>query len=513
MSVSKIAADRNQKELLQLAQLPGNDICADCKARNPRWASYNLGIFICMSCASIHRKIGTHITKVKSLVMDTWTKEQVEHMRQMGNIKSNAIYNPDEIKHPPPPNMIDSERDSDLEKYIRNKYEYKAYFNRSALVASKLGPSRSAASRLSQSPQPSPRIQSKPTDTTSRTAPSNVSTSSTNATNGPQPVNTSQAPVTTPVNPALTAAKAPFRSVSQPVPSSSTTQIQPPAQPASQPQATPNTPSTPLWNDLISLQTPASNASLPLQYAPPQLNTQSISATQPISIPNTQSQLNVTNPYSNLSASPLTPFPSSFNQPTGIFPGGINRSMSLNTGLSAQMNTGLSISPNFAAGGASPLLQQSHLSGMTPNTSTPSPNPFAPQALPQMQSPSPYGTMGSYSQQQYNQYQTPQMTPTFQPQPITPQFQTTGPTNPFMQMQQQQPSPSPQLQQLQTGFSSNSPYGTPSPMLGTQPMPQMGMQMQTQFQQPQQQQFSGAGQNQFTSWMQTPGPHQQQWGM
>ena len=40
-------------------------------------------------------------------------------MKSTGNIKSNAHYNPDEIKHPPPTNMIDAERDSDLEKYIR----------------------------------------------------------------------------------------------------------------------------------------------------------------------------------------------------------------------------------------------------------------------------------------------------------------------------------------------------------------------------------------------------------
>jgi hypothetical protein len=37
----------------------------------------------------------------------------------MGNLKSNAIYNPDEIRNPPPTNMIEQERDSDLEKYIR----------------------------------------------------------------------------------------------------------------------------------------------------------------------------------------------------------------------------------------------------------------------------------------------------------------------------------------------------------------------------------------------------------
>lgn len=42
-------------------------------------------------------------------------------MKQVGNTKSNAIYNPDEIRHPPPTNFIDSERDSELEKYIRGK--------------------------------------------------------------------------------------------------------------------------------------------------------------------------------------------------------------------------------------------------------------------------------------------------------------------------------------------------------------------------------------------------------
>jgi stromal membrane-associated protein len=42
-------------------------------------------------------------------------------MRQVGNIKSNEIYNPDEVRHPPPANMIDVERDSDLEKFIRGK--------------------------------------------------------------------------------------------------------------------------------------------------------------------------------------------------------------------------------------------------------------------------------------------------------------------------------------------------------------------------------------------------------
>ena len=42
-------------------------------------------------------------------------------MKQVGNLKSNAMYNPDEKRHPVPANLIDSERDSELEKFIRSE--------------------------------------------------------------------------------------------------------------------------------------------------------------------------------------------------------------------------------------------------------------------------------------------------------------------------------------------------------------------------------------------------------
>ena len=96
-------------------------------------------------------------------------------MKEMGNVKSNAIYNPDEVRNPPPTNMIEQERDSDLEKYIRGKvtlrpplrfwrfdgvplgkYEFKKFFDKRGVVAAKLGPSRSKDSFVrGSSPQPS----------------------------------------------------------------------------------------------------------------------------------------------------------------------------------------------------------------------------------------------------------------------------------------------------------------------------------------------------------------------
>ncbi|PVF96924.1 ArfGap-domain-containing protein [Serendipita vermifera] len=124
---TKLTTDRATRMLNDLMALPGNDICADCKGASPRWASYNLGIFLCMSCASIHRKMGTHISKVKSLNMDQWTKEQIDAMKVTGNLNSNAIYNPTNVD--PPVNLHDSERDSELEKYIRNKYQFRKFMN------------------------------------------------------------------------------------------------------------------------------------------------------------------------------------------------------------------------------------------------------------------------------------------------------------------------------------------------------------------------------------------------
>lgn len=127
---AKAAASRYQRQVGELARLPGNDACADCNGRNPRWASHNLGIFLCVQCAGVHRKMGTHISKVKSLTLDEWSKEQVERMREFGNLKSNAYYNPNEQRNRPPANVDDGERDNELERFIRNKYEYRRFMDK-----------------------------------------------------------------------------------------------------------------------------------------------------------------------------------------------------------------------------------------------------------------------------------------------------------------------------------------------------------------------------------------------
>lgn len=116
--VSKELNARHRKILEGLLKLPENRECADCKTKGPRWASVNLGIFICMQCSGIHRSLGVHISKVRSATLDTWLPEQVAFIQSMGNEKSNSYW---EANLPPNYDRVG------IENFIRAKYEDKRW--------------------------------------------------------------------------------------------------------------------------------------------------------------------------------------------------------------------------------------------------------------------------------------------------------------------------------------------------------------------------------------------------
>lgn len=51
-----------------LREIPGNDVCAECSAGEPDWASLNLGVLICIECSGVHRNLGVHISKVQFIL-------------------------------------------------------------------------------------------------------------------------------------------------------------------------------------------------------------------------------------------------------------------------------------------------------------------------------------------------------------------------------------------------------------------------------------------------------------
>ncbi|KAG7700823.1 hypothetical protein KL951_000938 [Ogataea haglerorum] len=121
MSAQRKHNERNQQILKTLLREPANKSCADCKtSKNPRWASWNLGVFVCIRCSGIHRSMGTHISRVKSVDLDSWTDEQVKSMVMWGNERANLFWE-DKL----PDNYVPDE--SKIENFIRTKYEMRKW--------------------------------------------------------------------------------------------------------------------------------------------------------------------------------------------------------------------------------------------------------------------------------------------------------------------------------------------------------------------------------------------------
>lgn len=61
-----------------ILSVPGNAQCADCNGSDVQWASINLGITLCIECSGVHRGLGVHVSKVRSLNLDKWDNTTVQ---------------------------------------------------------------------------------------------------------------------------------------------------------------------------------------------------------------------------------------------------------------------------------------------------------------------------------------------------------------------------------------------------------------------------------------------------
>ncbi|XP_040886841.1 arf-GAP with coiled-coil, ANK repeat and PH domain-containing protein 1 [Toxotes jaculatrix] len=117
------------KALEEVQAIPGNRQCCDCGEPGPDWASINLGITLCIVCSGIHRSLGVHFSKVRSLTLDSWEPELIKLMCELGNTVINRIYEAriDEItiKKPHP-----SSPRGDKESWIRSKYVEKKFIQK-----------------------------------------------------------------------------------------------------------------------------------------------------------------------------------------------------------------------------------------------------------------------------------------------------------------------------------------------------------------------------------------------
>lgn len=124
-----------KKRLKDLLLQNDNRFCADCGAPDPKWASANIGVFICLKCCGVHRSLGTHISKVLSVTLDDWSEDEIDSMVEVGgNSSANAIYEAfvPEAYEKPGPDAGHEQR----AKFIRGKYELQEFLKPSLRILS-----------------------------------------------------------------------------------------------------------------------------------------------------------------------------------------------------------------------------------------------------------------------------------------------------------------------------------------------------------------------------------------
>ncbi|XP_010566683.1 PREDICTED: arf-GAP with coiled-coil, ANK repeat and PH domain-containing protein 2 isoform X3 [Haliaeetus leucocephalus] len=128
---------KGESALQRVQCIPGNAACCDCGLADPRWASINLGITLCIECSGIHRSLGVHFSKVRSLTLDSWEPELLKLMCELGNGVINRIYEAKlekvGVKKPQP----GSQR-QEKEAYIRAKYVERKFVERQPVSVSLL---------------------------------------------------------------------------------------------------------------------------------------------------------------------------------------------------------------------------------------------------------------------------------------------------------------------------------------------------------------------------------------
>uniref|UniRef100_A0A672PLZ7 Arf-GAP with SH3 domain, ANK repeat and PH domain-containing protein 1-like n=1 Tax=Sinocyclocheilus grahami TaxID=75366 RepID=A0A672PLZ7_SINGR len=114
-------------------RMPGNEVCCDCGAPEPKWLSTNLGILTCIECSGIHREMGVHISRIQSMELDKLGTSELLLAKNVGNSSFNEIL---EGNLPSPsPKPTPSSDMTERKEYINAKYVEHRFARRTATTA------------------------------------------------------------------------------------------------------------------------------------------------------------------------------------------------------------------------------------------------------------------------------------------------------------------------------------------------------------------------------------------
>ncbi|MEQ2240095.1 Arf-GAP with SH3 domain, ANK repeat and PH domain-containing protein 1 [Ilyodon furcidens] len=109
-------------------RMPGNEICCDCGAAEPKWLSTNLGILTCIECSGIHREMGVHISRIQSMELDKLGTSELLLAKNVGNSSFNEIMEANLTSPSPKPSPSSDmtvRKEFINAKYVDHKYAKK----------------------------------------------------------------------------------------------------------------------------------------------------------------------------------------------------------------------------------------------------------------------------------------------------------------------------------------------------------------------------------------------------
>ncbi|XP_077100455.1 arf-GAP with SH3 domain, ANK repeat and PH domain-containing protein 1 isoform X1 [Siphateles boraxobius] len=108
--------------------MPGNEVCCDCGAPDPKWLSTNLGILTCIECSGIHREMGVHISRIQSMELDKLGTSELLLAKNVGNSSFNEIMEgslPCPSPKPTPASDMTVRKEFINAKYVDHKFARK----------------------------------------------------------------------------------------------------------------------------------------------------------------------------------------------------------------------------------------------------------------------------------------------------------------------------------------------------------------------------------------------------
>nr|XP_042708324.1 ARF GTPase-activating protein GIT2 isoform X5 [Chrysemys picta bellii] len=116
-------------------RLRSSEVCADCSAQDPCWASVNRGILICDECCSVHRSLGRHISQVRHLKHTPWPPTLLQMVETLYNNGANSIWEHSLLD---PASVMSGRRKANPQdkvhpnkaEFIRAKYQMLAFVHR-----------------------------------------------------------------------------------------------------------------------------------------------------------------------------------------------------------------------------------------------------------------------------------------------------------------------------------------------------------------------------------------------